>query len=147
MNKYENGIIYKIIGGDEIYIGSTTFTKEERLKQHINNYKNWLNNETNYKSSYVLFDKYQIENCKIDIIEPFPCETREELERQEGFHQRQNVCVNIKIAGRTKKEYHQDNIEKFTQYQKDYNENLADLGKIYPRKRCVNSGVTQLRRP
>ena len=34
-----------------------------------------------------------------------------------------------------------------TQYKKDYDEQMSDLGKIYPRKRCVNLGSTMLRRP
>ena len=32
-------------------------------------------------------------------------------------------------------------------YRRDYIEAIKDLGKIYPRKRCVNLGQTQLRRP
>ncbi len=32
-------------------------------------------------------------------------------------------------------------------YRSDYIEQLKDWGKIYPRKRCVNQGQTQLRRP
>lgn len=32
-------------------------------------------------------------------------------------------------------------------YKKDYDEQMLDWGKIYPRKRCVNAGSTQLRRP
>lgn len=32
-------------------------------------------------------------------------------------------------------------------YKEDYNEQMSDLGKIYPRKRCVNLGQTVLRRP
>ena len=33
------------------------------------------------------------------------------------------------------------------QYKKDYDEQISDWGKIYPRKRCVNLGGTILRRP
>lgn len=32
-------------------------------------------------------------------------------------------------------------------YRRDYIEQMKELGKIYPRKRCVNLGQTQLRRP
>lgn len=32
-------------------------------------------------------------------------------------------------------------------YRRDYLEQMRELGKIYPRKRCVNLGQTQLRRP
>jgi hypothetical protein len=128
-NEYKNGIIYKIIGGDEIYIGSTYLTKEERFKNHKQGYGCWLNDKYHFVSSFTLFEKYGIKNCSIDIIEPFPCETEQQLREREGFHQRNEICVNIRIEGRTKEEikkyqehYRQDHKEEIKDYKKQYQE-------------------------
>ena len=122
MNKYENGIIYKIDSNGEIYIGSTIFTKEQRLKEHIKDYKSWLDGKTNYTSSFELFGKYGIENCSIDIIELFPCNSKKELELREGYWQRKEICINIRIAGRTYKDWYQDNKKELQEKNKQYYE-------------------------
>ena len=61
-----------------------------------------------------------MENCKIEWIGNFPCNSKKELEREEGQHQRENQCVNKLIAGRTNEEWIEDNKERLKQYKKDY---------------------------
>ena len=53
-----------------------------------------------------------MDNCKIELIENYCCECKEELLRREGHYIRENECVNKLIAGRTKKEYKSENKEK-----------------------------------
>ena len=61
-------------------------------------------------SSAVLFDKYD-GDVKIELIENFPCETKEELKRREGFHIKAERCINKCVAGRSDAEYYVDNNE------------------------------------
>ena len=121
-SNYQKGIIYKITGGDEVYYGSTTKTKEERLKEHISGYKSWLDDKSDYTSSFYLFNKYDISNCKIELECEYPCNSREDLEEIEGWYQKNHTCVNMHIAGRTLKEWYQDNKEQILEQNKQYNE-------------------------
>ena len=75
LNKYSNGKIYKIINNvnNECYIGSTTRALNIRMVYHIRNYKNWLITKNKFVSSYNLFIKYGLENCKIELLEIIPC--------------------------------------------------------------------------
>ena len=138
VNIYSQGLIYKIIGGEEIYIGSTTFTKEERFKHHIKDYKQWLNGKPKYVSSFELFGKYGIDNCKIEIIESYSCNSKKELRDREGYHQKSNICVNMIIAGRTQKDWYQDNkeqiIENSAKYYQDNKKEILEYQKEHYEK-------------
>ena len=118
MPNYQCGKIYKIEAQNEdegdIYIGSTTKnTLAERMTRHRSSYKRWKNGETNYVTSFKLFDKYGIENCKIYLIENFPCNTKDELKSREGHFIKSMTCVNRCIAGQTQKEYREKYNAKF----------------------------------
>jgi len=112
MTNYNNGKIYKIISntGDKIYIGSTVKKLLcDRMTGHRFDYKRWKNGDKKriYKS-FELFDEYGVENCKIVLIENYPCSNRDELTAREAFFIRSTVCVNRYIPGRTKEEYRTD---------------------------------------
>ena len=57
----------------------------------------------------MLFDAYGIDNCKIELLEKFPCKTKEELNKREGEVIRSADCVNRMMAGRTQKQWRLDN--------------------------------------
>jgi hypothetical protein len=69
------GRVYKIItncSDEKIYIGSTFKTCEQRWKRHINNYKRWKDAKTRgCYSSFDLFEKYGIDNCRIVLIKQY----------------------------------------------------------------------------
>ena len=111
MDRYKNGKIYKIVdvGFNKCYYGSTTEPLSKRMERHRKDYKEYLQNGKNYTRSLGIFCEYGVENCKILLVEDFPCETKEQLLRREGEYIRNNECVNKQIAGRTSKEYYQDN--------------------------------------
>jgi len=111
MPDYQNAKIYKLWApqGDEIYIGSTTQSLAVRKAQH----KRQLNS-----CSRILFQKY--DDVRIELIEEFPCKNRMELVRREGEIMRNNDCINKRIAGRTDKEYYEDNKEQIREKQKEY---------------------------
>ena len=119
---YINGKIYKItdIAYTKMYIGSTTQSLAKRFSLHKSKYKLWQDGKFNKLTVFDLFNEFGIENCKIELIEEFPCDNRMELERKEGEHIKNSECVNKRIEGRTKKEYRQDNKEEIKEYQKQY---------------------------
>ena len=63
-------------------------------------------------SSYLLFDKYGIDNCEIVWIEDYPCERKEQLTARERYYIENINCVNKLIPGRTNHEYYEANEEK-----------------------------------
>jgi hypothetical protein len=124
MVNYNNGKIYKIEPiceheEGEIYIGSTTKDKLcQRMTKHRNDYNCWKNGKYHKFTSFDLFDKYGIENCKIYLIENVNANTKDELLSREGYYIRTMKCINKYIAGRTMKEYHEDNKDKIKQHNK-----------------------------
>ena len=113
-NKYHNGKIYQItdIAYTKCYIGSTTEGLSLRMTRHRAGYKTFLNSGKKLISSFKLFNEYGIENCKIELIEYFKCDSLAELRKREGEVIKNTECVNKLVAGRTQKEYHDANKEK-----------------------------------
>ena len=94
------------------YIGSTTETLASRMAKHRSKYKAWLIGKSNNVSVYTLFNESGVENCNIYLLVNYPCSNIEELNAREGFHQRNNECVNKYMAARSFKEYYRDNRDK-----------------------------------
>ena len=136
-NKYAKGKIYKIvdIGYNECYYGSSYNTLCKRMDGHRKDYKKYKNGKYHYVTSFSLFDKYGVENCKIELVELYPCGSKAELEAREGYYIKENVCVNKRIPCRTKKEYNEDNkehlSEKKRQWGEDNKEHLAEQARKY----------------
>ena len=127
---YQNGKIYKIwsLQTDKIYIGSTCDTLSNRLYMHKKSYNAWKQCKTNNTSSYILFDDCGIDNCKIELIKYCPCNTKLELLKEEGelIRLHKDNIVNIKIEGRTKKEYQKDNKDKINEQKRQLYEANKD---------------------
>ena len=117
--RYEKGKIYKLYNETDTYIGSTIKTLNERLKRHINR------KDT---SSKLIIDNPPY---KMELIEKYPCRNRYELEKREGVCQKNNECINTRIAGRTDKEYREDNKYRIREHNKEYRENNKDVLKKY----------------
>lgn len=105
-NKYLRGKIYKIVSPstDRIYIGSTAEpTLACRMRAHLKSYRDWLAGKRNYMSSYELIE---LGDSMIELVEAFPCESRDELRAREQHHIVINaaVCVNMQAAHRTPEE-------------------------------------------
>jgi len=122
MVNYQNTKIYKIEShlGPKIYIGSTT--KEylsQRMDTHRSDYKRWKNGNPNKTMSFELFEEYGVENCKIVLLETYPCIIYDERASREAYYIRTLECVNKVIPNRTPKEYYENNKDKFKQYRED----------------------------
>ena len=103
MSKYSQGKIYKLTSSqtDKVYIGSTYRSLSERFSGHKTHYKCWLTSQVKKITSC---DLLQYTDVKIELIKEFPCETKKELEKEEGKLIVENNCVNKHVAGRTRKE-------------------------------------------
>ena len=121
-NKYHNGKIYKItdIAYTKCYIGSTTEELSMRMARHRSDFKHFLSGKRTYVRSYDLFNEYGVENCKIELVEYFKCDTLQELRKREGEHIKNAECVNKAIPGRTFKEWYVDNKDKVKEHHKEY---------------------------
>lgn len=117
MNEYLNGKIYKLYDTTDpslVYIGSTILELKKRLVKHEEKYRIFVKNgnkptlNTSFCSSYTILKN---NNYKIELIENYPCNSKKELRKREGQHQRKMECVNLLIAGRTSVEYFEDNRE------------------------------------
>tara|TARA_R110000787_G_scaffold231609_1_gene338969 strand:- start:227 stop:811 length:585 start_codon:yes stop_codon:yes gene_type:complete len=120
MTNYQNGKIYKITGGGLTYYGSTIQTLAKRMAEH--------QSKKNYHirgcTSSQLIDST---DCKIELVEDYPCNSKVELERREGWHQLNNECINLVIAGRTMKEYRQT--IQYKENKKKYSDSMSEVNK------------------
>jgi len=125
MNKYQNGKIYKIINSDNnnVYFGSTIETLKRRFHNHLHN-------------KTASFDKLnsKYENCKIILVENYPCNSKNELLQREKYYILNNECVNISIPLRTSNEWKNDNKEYLSQYGKQYRINNIEKCKLLNKK-------------
>ena len=121
MVNYQNGKIYRIDGDGLTYIGSTTKKYlSSRLAEHKCKYNSFLDGKSNY---YTSFEILKTDNYRIELIEKFPCDSKDELTAREGHHIRQMESVNKNIPDRTQKEWYQNNKEEIKQKRKEYYEN------------------------
>ena len=143
-NKFQNAKIYKIvdIGYNKCYIGSTCEELSLRMARHRATFKSFLNGDKRViVRAFDIFNEYGVENCKIELIEYYKCDTKQELKRREGEHIRINERVNKCVAGRTRKEYDHDiknkqseqNKDKLKEYCRNYSKRktLCGCGKEY----------------
>ncbi len=94
LSDYSQGKIYKIVCNKTglIYIGSTCRSLEQRLKEHEYDCKRYLDKKSNklISSIYVIFNN----DYKIELIENYPCSTKDELEDKEFNYISNLECVN-----------------------------------------------------
>ena len=119
---YQEGKIYKIynIINDDIYVGSTTRKLSERMAEH----RRRTNSRYIQLPIYKSFSEHGVDNFFIELIEKCPCNDKEELHKKEGEYIRSlKPSLNKAIAGRTTKEYREDNREHMKEYTKLWREN------------------------
>ena len=129
MVNYNNGKIYKIedVGGNMCYIGSTTKDfLSKRMVDHRSSYTSWKSKKSNKVMVYDIFEAYGVANCRIVLIELYPCLSKDELGRREAHYIRSLECVNRNIPCRTIQEYQLENINDIKLWKKQYYEDNKD---------------------
>ena len=123
-NRYQNGKIYKIVdnGYNTCYIGSTIEGLSTRMAKHRSRYRNYLSGgHADYKV-FEIFNEFGIDDCKIELIEEYPCENKIQLQKREGYHIQNTHCVNKRVEGQylTQQEYREVHKEKIKEQQHEY---------------------------
>jgi hypothetical protein len=143
MVNYQLGKVYKIVGNGFIYVGSTCEKYlSNRLAGHNSDFRRFQKGDLN--GGLTSYKCLSDENHYIELLELFPCGSKDELHACERKWIEQLDCVNKCIPLRTdieKSEYHkqynQNNKDKINkqkkQYEKKYRQDNRD--KINERKR------------
>ena len=118
MPDYSKGKIYKLLNAvtDDIYVGSTVQPLSCRLFGHKYNI-DLPQHEKN--KLYCKMKELGADNFYIELLENYPCQTREELRAREGHRIREISTLNQQIAGRDSKGFHDDNAEMLKQKSRD----------------------------
>lgn len=103
MSDYSRGQIYVLKSNqtNDIYVGSTIQGLDVRLNKHKFDYKRYINGNYHYVSSFCIA---RFDDCYIELIEDYPCNSRQELLRREGEIMNNMICVNRKVEGRNREE-------------------------------------------
>ena len=114
---YKNGKIYCVRNNitDDIYVGSTTQPLSKRMAKHRMDSRREIKKHRRF---YLKVNELGVENFYIELIEECPCESLEQLRRREGHYIRKMGTLNHHIAGRTSKEWLEQNRENKKQYDK-----------------------------
>jgi hypothetical protein len=115
MPDYQLAKIYMLTcdNPDFVYYGSTT---QRLLCDRLSGHKYEFKNNKLFCTSKLLFE---VGNVKIELVENFPCNDKNELNAREAHYIRNNKCVNKCIPGRTDKEYKQDNKNRISKFRKE----------------------------
>ena len=103
MVNYALGKIYEIVCLDtgKRYIGSTT---RPLLSQRLTEHRAESKTEKNCSAKQIILGG----NYQMNLLETYPCETKDELRKCERKYIEELDCVNIKMPSRTKKEYQKE---------------------------------------
>ena len=77
-NKYSTAKIYKVVDNayTSCYYGSTTQPLSRRISKHRLHYKLFGEGKFARLTVFSVFDAHGVENCKIELVEEFPCESK-----------------------------------------------------------------------
>jgi hypothetical protein len=131
MPDYQKGQIYTIryrLDDTLLYVGSTTQPLHKRWAEHKRKYNNPSSFNYNTFLSQIMRDTNDFQNWYIELYKAFPCNSKRELEREEGNIIRLlHSNLNQVIAGRNYEEWREDNKERLKEYyQQWYKENKEE---------------------
>jgi hypothetical protein len=113
--RYDNGKIYVVrckYDDALVYVGSTIRTLEERFSCH----------KSNKSCSLYKYVNGDWDNWFIELYENYPCKNEYHLRLREGEVQREIATINKLVAGRSQKQWREDNREKISEKKKQYRE-------------------------
>ena len=125
MSKYQKSIIYKIYDNTNgnVYYGSTYNLLRVRMHCH--------RKEAKYDTKKCVSKQIILNgNYSYSMVEPYPCNSKQELYTRERYWIENFDCVNKIVPGRTSTEYYQENKEKIKEYGAEYRiKNKEELSK------------------
>ena len=129
MTDYSRAKIYKITNtfDNYIYVGSTTDTLRSRFWKHTHE-------QRHSRSGSKLHTKMrELGNAcfQIELIEEYPCETKQQLREREGEWIKNIGTLNETISGRTAQAYYEENKETFLERSKQWREQNTEKKKEY----------------
>ncbi len=122
-NKYQNGKIYTVRSRnfDKYYIGSTCIRLSQRFYAHQKTRKDYMKtgNKRHSTSCNMVLEKG---DCYIELLENYPCNSKEELTKREGelIRLHKKDVVNIRVEDRNMSEWLNDNKERLSTLKKKY---------------------------
>jgi hypothetical protein len=143
----KTGRIYKIIStqGNECYVGSTFDKTRGRFSKHKSQYKEWKKGKMAKVQSFVLFEKYGVDKCKMILIKEYEVCDRQHLHMYEQLwinklhpinkkqsfgaillkERMKKINLEYRIKNKDKKkqidrEYYEENKEEINSYKKIY---------------------------
>ena len=144
---YRVGHVYKIyseLNDTEIYIGSTMQLLKYRFDKHKKSYDEYNQQlQTKRITCYDIFDKYDVDTCKIELIKSYPICDRKHLFMYEQLYINKLRCINKMTAFQIlykewNRLYYQRNKEQISQktkvYREEYKEHYKQYNKRYYEK-------------
>lgn len=139
---YSKGKIYKIYSPecDAVYIGSTTRQYLcQRLAKHNCDYIRWFNGlDCSWYSSFLILG---FGNVKIELIEEYPCKSRDELSRREReIIEETPNCLNVNtpiLSPEEASEYKRQYVKEW------YSRNREYRRQMYQRKKAEKMSKTE----
>jgi len=128
---YAKTIIYKLVHKDDLYDENiyTGHTTDMRKRKHSHKAccTNPNKKEYNQKKYQYIRENGGWDNWLMIEIEKYPCkDVYEAIARERVIQTEMKAKLNSEIAGRTCKQYHQDNREKILEKQKQYYQDNRD---------------------
>jgi hypothetical protein len=145
MPNYSLGKIYTIrcrYDDDLIYVGSTV---EKLLCDRMSKHR--AKSKRDECINYPLYQEVNKTNWDdwfMELYQDYPCENKAQLNKREGEVIREIGTLNKQIAGRTLKEYYQDNTDKIREKQKHYKQINADKIKL-KKKQYYNDNAERIK--
>ena len=129
MLDYREREIYKIWDNmfSKCYMGSTCESLSKRMTKHRDKYKSCVKGHYRFTTSFSLFNEFGCENCKVELLELFPCNSKAELEARDGHDNRSTECVNRIQYGTTSKPYYLDTADHHKKLSKEWREKKREL--------------------
>ena len=132
INEYQKGKIYKLLNAvnDEVYVSSTC---QKYLSKRMGKHKEDASKHAT--PIYNLMNNLGYDKFYIELLEYYPCDSKDELTAREGYWIRQIGTINRRTEGRTKKEYSSENkvdiLDKRKHYYEYHKQEKAEYSKSY----------------
>ena len=85
------------------YIGSTCAKLSKRMERRGADDKIYVGEKKHLTTVHKIFNEYGNENCKLDLVANYPCHSKQELLKREGFQIQTTKGVNRCVAGTASK--------------------------------------------